>query len=179
MRITLLIAAVVALLSTPAEGGDASKPKQWEIPKGSSLCIEEQSTGFAWRGGNWIGVDFASSKFIVKKIDPVKGWGNCVLEEPKDDTVNPNHPTLSRCYNVREFGGEYNPLDSRFCTEFYSGEGDFFKLTHIICTDGTRRLVFKPDGWFHRGHTHEQIGNNPKDDYKDSLTIVVGHCATM
>lgn len=37
----------------------------------------------------------------------------------------------------------------------------------------------QPNGHFHEGKIHANVRPDPKDDYKDSLVIYVGKCASI
>ena len=53
--------------------------------------------------------------------------------------------------------------------------GTKYKLKKVVCED----FKFNPNGWFHSSFIHDNIENNPKDNYKDSIGIEYGKCSNL
>jgi len=86
---------------------------------------------------------------------------------------------FSECYNQRLFGAPLYPHKFHVCFEGWKGKAPTRALHSVTCESSSEPITFAPDGWFHRAELHEDIENNPKDDYKDSLVIEVGKCAVI
>jgi len=147
----------------------------------TSICIEDKSTGFNWENRGWVAVKFvADEKFIVQKIPPAEykpanGMWHMSCESRQDfNPGNGGKKVTFGCYNVRKFGRELMPFSSDMCMEIWDGS----TLEEINCSKTDPPFFFLPDGAFIRYPRRASIdlSTNPKDNYKDSLSLAVGKC---
>ncbi len=151
----------------------------------SLICSVEESVGFNWKNSKWIFTKFYPNKYIVKKLKvekfepgnkeiPKSGlcWNEMQFNEP---LIFDNKKFIYGCYNVREHGTEFYPTSSKKCFEEWEKVGTKYKLKKVVCED----FKFNPNGWFHSSFIHDNIENNPKDNYKDSIGVEYGKCSNL
>ena len=148
----------------------------------TSLCVEEQSTGFHWQDGEWMRTKFVPEKFIVEKLDIQKS-GNSSPEITPADCLGMKETSDSGfkngCYNVREFGEESNPFSGLVCQEVRSGDEGEATLEQVICDGKITSIVFEPNGNFHYSKVHWLVRDTPETEEKDSLVLSVGRCSIL
>lgn len=145
----------------------------------SIICNGEQSTGFNWKDGDWVKANFKPSQYVISKnsdnkcLEPLGNSQNTVFETSK-------FHSRSVCLNVRGFGEKYSAYLSEVCDEYYSqSKNEDWEIT-ISCRRGIHGdIKLSPDGRFHASSLHSNLGDKPKGDYKDSLSVDVGRCAVV
>ena len=184
----LYIPVLVALLI----GNHALANEGQRLSNFRQFCVSDQGTGFNWRKGNWTRTNFVRSKFIVTKVD----YPNSRQEAESNDTLgeyigctlqflNENEATGNRyntynsCLKIQRLGEErpkYMP-----CLEHHFREGNSmnWKITFSCEYYGYEIFHMRPNGHFHIGTIHSNLESQPQGDYKDSLVIYVGECASI
>lgn len=147
------------------------------VPLFKAICAREKATGFNWKAGAWTQSNFVPDrKLLVQKIDFAANLNKPPMERlllcsPPESTDLLFSTVTQACYVIRQFGKQQLPSDGEMCVESFEGK----KLKSITC----RRLTFLPDGPFIELPWHMEVDPAPKDDYKDSLVLSVGTCATL
>mgnify|MGYP003654778154 CR=1 FL=1 len=151
----------------------------------SSLCIEEDSVGFNWEDSDWQQVNFKKDTLIVRKLagqalEDASASGQCVeFMRPKDRIYeDAGLKTLIGCYSTSKIGKVAYP---KWCEELYTKADGSWELWNIDCTDNQlgELISFRPNGGFIRHHISGNVDPNPKNDYKDSLSISHGKCSII
>jgi len=169
MKRLLLIAA----LSTIAYSQDLDKSF-------TSLCVEDSKIGFYWENGKWNKTGFTEDKYIVKKLNSKK----CDAEEEnakreKDEYekwMNSNETNFrSGCYSINKHGEKTTLFSKRTCIEMWNKVNDKFKISKVSCED----MKFNPTGDFTKSFLPTGIFDNPKNDYKEPMSISHGKCSVI
>jgi hypothetical protein len=149
------------------------------------LCIEEKSTGFNWKNGDWEQTIFRPRKLLVEKvkIEPIEPTfprsGLCALHvigEPTELKADKKSQRISACYNLRALGNAFENFDTIQCIEHWKGTGNNQNLIDIQCNGIVQNIVLKPTGWFHAANVHDQLEDKTEKNKKASLTLSVGKC---
>jgi hypothetical protein len=184
--ITLLLAIFI---SSQAYAQDSYKDiLDYEIPEGTvSLCKEKHSSGYNWRNGEWVEANYDTAEYIIKKIaykdidksDISKSFDCKKIDDKINDIANDIYvfaDKLHRCYSVREFGKELMTVHYQICKEWYFDN----KLYSVNCYSmGEKTVTFVPNGLFVRRHIYADVTSKPNKDYKDSMVLSHGVCATI
>jgi hypothetical protein len=180
----ILIGFLLTLfISSQAYAQDSYKDiLDYEVPEGTvSLCKEKHASGYNWENGKWVSVNYGTDEYIIKKIaykDIDKVEGETFDCKKIDDEINNFDfgKTLHRCYSVREFGEELMSFHYQMCNEWYFKN----KIQSVNCSSmGEKTVTFVPNGLFVRRHIYADVNSNPNKDYKDSMMLSHGVCATI
>jgi len=147
----------------------------------TSLCIEEDSTGFLWRNNHWKQTRFTTSKYLYKKIkSPNQYCKNTKIEISKWDKDKKYITVVfsKGCYEIGEFGSKYKRTEQ--CDElWYLHPNGRTELNFVRCID----VEFQPDGNFARSNNHTQFNDfdifGKKRKTKDSLFVSHGKCSRL
>lgn len=156
----------------------------------NALCIADKSVGFSWEHSNWKKTNFYTSKYIVQKVkieNPykhknTKSSASCFIDikdmpKPKWYKVKGKEKKWEYgCYNIRQTGDKFYNHTSELCTEVW--KKDYNGKQYLESID-CKYFKFRPNGWFHQVSINDNTENNPKKDYKDSLSISIGKCSTL
>lgn len=167
------VAASLGLIGASQTVGDKNP-----LAPFTSLCLEDQSNGFGWKRGAWEATQFkADKKYLIQKIAPEKYKEMGTLCRAKEARVGGNYRVEYGCYNMREMGEEIRGFTSTMCSETWENNA----LKKISCDEPIigAQYFFLPDGNYIRFPWHSDIDQNPKDQYKDSLSISVGKCSVV
>lgn len=149
------------------------------------LCVEEKNTGFNWKNGSWKITQFKESKYIVQKVKMKPFVRNQNGEHPfsyrcwndyqKFKSFSPSGDSkLNKgCYNVRRHGAEKRFIDSELCWERWKKKSNEWEIDKVEC----KEFIFKPNGPFHASTLSSNVELKPKNDYKDSMHLMVGTCS--
>lgn len=150
------------------------------------ICIEEKSTGYNWKSGNWVQTNFiARDKFTIQKIDTnvlSKDSGHHMFCGDGGDVL---WKLSNGCYQFNELGEKPSALNTRECSEnFHYSSND---RGYIDCPGGVARnhIIFKPDGEFVSFSSSFgvgmaiQDGSAGSDKPRDSITVSVGKCSVI
>ena len=178
--ITLLLALFI---SSHAYAQDSYKDiLDYEVPEGTvSLCKEKHSSGYNWENGKWIKANYDTNEYIIKKIaytDIDKVEGKTFDCKKIDDEINDFRfgEILHRCYSVKEFGEELRTFNYKMCEEWYFKN----EIKSVSCySAGEKIITFIPNGLFVKKNIYEDVSSNPHKDYKDSMVLSHGLCATI
>ena len=181
---TRLITSVLVTLficgAAMAENGERlSKLKQ--------LCVTDQTTGFNWRKGTWVRTRFVEEKFIVSKVEPPSrddiseettlAYAYCTAKFlDQREYIHDRIKFYNSCLKIQDLGSKTPRYAG--CTEVHIRKDDSNKWD-VTFQCGTKNFYMQPNGHFHKGMIHGQLEPDPKDDYKDSLGIEVGKCASV
>ena len=145
----------------------------------SSLCIEDDSTGFSWRNGKWKQTNFYTKKYFYKKV---KSQAHCSSTKVNKDNKDDKYMLVQwvqGCYEVGEFGSKYRRIIE--CDEFWNlyPNGNI-KLNWIRCPN----IGFQPDGNFARSNHYTQLNDfnevlRKKEKFKDDLFVSHGKCSKL
>jgi len=142
----------------------------------TSVCIDAQVTGFDWQKGAWTDGMFFPNKYTLQKRDPATP--DCVAAlkaTPAPDALFGNVAT--GCYTITDFGN--GPGPALACPEVWDTATDGSEtLVNVTCAaPGTFEwIIFNPTGNFQYARLGGDLGDNPKDDTKDPITVSVGTC---
>jgi hypothetical protein len=173
----MLLISTLVLVGHAAHAEITDEKKSFQ-----SICIEEKSTGFSWRQGNWAYSKFEPSKYLAVKID----LSNLSEDEVALDNIAcidvvksklrvvGNQGYAPACYNVRLVGDKMRTFENEKCWEEWAVNGDKKSLKQISC----KLFRFMPDGAFHAAHIHDSL-SPPQKDYKDSLSVSEGQCSVL
>lgn len=151
------------------------------------LCIEDEKTGFNWENGAWVSANFTPDKLVVSKItlsqDPDQDlFARFICEdvaEKREDTITENFLTYHSCLSVQKLGSDtpvyMNCYEGHFRMKEKKNDWEVF----LECESSWHSFNFRPNGSFIKSYVHGQVDANPKNDYKDSLSISVGKCADI
>lgn len=186
MKYSLAIALV--LLGSSSAVGDSGG----RLLSLQQLCIADQGTGFNWRDGAWVHTRFVEPKYVVTKINFPDSWEEAKREEntgvylactlafsSEEEYALESLKSFNACLKIQEIGDE---LATHFpCKEihFKIEEGVAKWRVEFSCGNRSRAFHMRPNGHFHMSRIHGQLAPEPKDDYKDSLVIYVGKCASI
>jgi len=169
------------------------------------LCVDEKSTGFNWKKGDWHQTNFITGqKYIIKKHDkPLSSNSPGYVRNSTENRLCAFNQRESRewttsvsqdgCYSIKEFGKETRMVDYTICREDWSKDQQSkLSLKEIFCKKRATNSewIISPNEWFHRSNMHSNLDSDPKgfvldgvkelpDDYKDSLSISVGKCSEI
>lgn len=171
MRIFTLAIASLVMGTTAALGG-------------TSLCIEESSTGFNWRQGHWVEATFSGHQYLVREIERAEEVGESCFERIAREArslepINNGFNTWSSgCYAIYDVGTEPGRFDVLMCDERWSDNGsvDFVGCEH----GGFQQFKMNVPGEFVSYRTYAAPESDPKDDAeRDSLVLSVGKCSVI
>ena len=174
----LLLACIISLIN-PAVLQDARGASD---PVFTSLCIEDESTGFHWKEGKWSRAKFIPEKFLVEKLDLES------IEDTSDSSVpaacvgmpgNSEDGFRNGCYDIRSFGEERNPYSGQVCRELWSEDSEGENLLQVICDGRITSMIFEPTGNFHYSKVHWLVSDDPDSDERDSLVLSIGSCSRL
>lgn len=147
----------------------------------TSLCIADNSTGYNWRNGKWIKVNFNPKRYLLQKLDYEKQMISVDIidmplscEKPNANIIDEikKNVIVKACYSLREFGSKINLLaDSQNCYESFKNN----ELELIQCPGLGN---FKPDGLFVKLPTYISMDLSNNNE-KDSITLDVGNCSSL
>ena len=97
-------------------------------------------------------------------------WGNQLSE---------NHKNYPACLRIQVIGEEMAIIYS--CKEAHHKWKSGPWIVEFNCDDdvSNRDLFMRPDGYFHHSKVHNDLGVDLKENYKDSMFIEVGKCASI
>lgn len=160
----IILAGAIALLPVPAQALTV-------------LCVEEGSTGFNWRNGDWVQTNYHLDQFIMKDVSEDPELGKfCSVEPPTEDDYGIVKGT--RCFNQTEVGDEPSPFGSSHCRVYY--KPDMKTVRTVYCEGGYAEVNFQAPGEFVSTRTYSapdvEMG---AADSRDSLVISVGKCSVI
>ena len=145
------------------------------------ICIEDQSAGFNWQNGRWTPARFKETTYVVSIVEPPNSAAEnrmaflgCRTLGDEVEMDLSNLKVYNTCLMSHRVGAER--AEYMACMEFHVKE----ELTWNVrfrCPDSN--FYFKPNGQFHLASIHADVSAKPEDDYKDSLFISVGNCASF
>ena len=156
----------------------------------NAVCIEEQASGFNWKGGRWQPAKYQSDeKLHIRRLTPEEvskdaaetfdrpiSCLNMDLKTAHDVSGFGETGKLARraCYSIKEFGKEaLLMISAELCTEIFNNT----VLEKVEC----KSMHFSPNGLFIRLPWYQAMNTSskPQNDYKDSLVIAVGKCSVL
>jgi|LWDU01.1.fsa_nt_gi hypothetical protein len=134
----------------------------------TSLCIEDESTGFNWVDGKWSLANFNNSKYIVKRF-PLSKSPICDVSKAAHNDVR-----TYGCYNKKKLGQEFGIFSYQLCTEFWESG----KLSKVSCSNSVwgDNIEFQPSGIFHTSKIDRTLKYK---DSKGSMYVSHGKCSTL
>lgn len=144
----------------------------------SSLCIEDDSTGFIWRNGTWEQTRFYTKKYLYKKVKSQKYCNSTKVDKKYKDDKYRTVKWAKGCYEIGEFGAKHrNTIE---CDElWYLYPNGNIELNFVQCYD----VEFQPNGNFARSNNHTQFDDfdiyGKKYKVKDSLFVSHGKCSRL
>lgn len=148
----------------------------------TSLCVEEQSSGYVWRDGTWLPATYSHDSYIVKPImpdDPL-GYGchNRIKANGHPTEADPGAVFMQvyGCYTAYLVGDAPSEFDVSMCMQYWhSGV-----LTVISCaSEGAARYEFEPNGEFLYHRTYAVRVSRTTNAERDSLVLSVGKCSVI
>jgi hypothetical protein len=148
------------------------------LPPGAAIvCVSEQSIGFRWIKGQWKSTDFITDSYEIEKR-PTAGaagggcWG---MSAATQIDRQGGEVFLPGCYSIRRHGESPKDAREQICSERMVRENGRWVIRVIDC----ETFKFRPNGWFHRTSLHDNLADRPVDDFKNPLSVTVGHCRTV
>lgn len=164
----LFIAALAGQTPPPPTSPAPLLPSSYSL-----LCQGSQSTGFNWRGNDWVQTNFIPSQRVLSsRIE-----NNC-LTVPDEDSNYDAFIVRHVCLNERIVGDTYYKYSSQWCKEYYVWRGTKWER-FIDCKGSDIIGTYAPDGLFQRSSFHSDVSNTGRDGAKDSLTVEVGRCSLI
>ena len=183
MRFLTFILCLVTSGSVVADNGERLASLQ-------QLCIADDGTGFNWRNGGWVQTRFITPKYIVTKVEIPASWEQAEADDNEwayfscnsndEEYINDTFMAYNACLKVQRIGDEWPAYHQ--CTEYHSkmDNGLAKWIVSFACNrQRTGTFFMKPNGHFHMSIMHGDLAPEPEDDYKDSLVIYVGKCASI
>lgn len=153
------------------------------LPPFRALCVSDKETGFNWKAGDWVPVNFkAGTKVVVQKLDLATYESKPFNERPMRCTKEEMRTgellagNARGCYHIKEMG--MNPplmFNAEVCEEKVDYSSGMVELVSVKCG----QMTFHPDGGFIRLPSHDNVSRMPPKDYKDSLVLSVGKCSRL
>jgi len=182
---TLALAILITgFLMSNAYGEDNFFPndREWEkkakslgiplVPVGTVvLCESEEAVGFNWENGEYVSTVFKPEKRIYVKLE--KNKCSKAINKKSNFLIGMRAST-SACYGHFNFGDKPSS-NGHICDEVYNGKSE----PKVHCSILSDEINFSINGLFHYSNNHNNLSSNPKDGYKDSLTIEWGRCAPV
>lgn len=148
----------------------------------SLLCLEEKATGFNWRNGEWVQVEFLLDKYVIsKKNEGHPSYGACAERIIANDgsfdlaPLGTDYTARYGCYEVKKLGEEALFLND--CVETFNRAGD--KLLAVTC-DGETSYRAIVDGEFFHKRTYAGGSLLWRGmSQKDSLVMSIGKCSSI
>lgn len=103
--------------------------------------------------------------------------------KPGGKYENSNYNTFG-CFNIRRHGSKYYPFSTQVCDEHWHYENDSYFLRAVTCNpipatgNFNRVFRFQPEGFYQAAKTGF-LGDQPHNDYKDSISIEHGKCSLI
>jgi hypothetical protein len=156
------------------------------FPPFSTLCIQEDATGYNWQDKKWIQTNFKpTQKYIIKKIEIEKYLTE--KDRSKNQLITCKNPSVmdftsegkkfsafvDTCYEIKRMGEKAAIWDYQMCSEYWR-DG---RLEKISCRDHSAPFYFEPDGAFIQFPWHTSLEKTNKE--KDSLVLSVGSCSQI
>ena len=148
----------------------------------SSICVEEQSTGFNWQNKRWVQANFKEETYIVSRI-PLEKYQSFLearannlhlcSDKSKENSEFEKTTFINECYSVTRIGQKPAITDSRMCTEIWESK----RLVTIQCSDHSSKFHFQPTGNFIKQPWHSDLRSDEQS--KDSLALSVGKCTSI
>ena len=171
------ICALLLPLQAFAKGGE-------RLANLKQLCIADQGVGFNWREGRWQSTVFKPEKFVVTKITPPQSpsdikegehlaYLRCTLDFEDREELSSMY---NSCLRVQEVGDASPTFMACYELHLKSNNQKEWRVTFQCNLDN---FYFDPNGNYHSGSIHQNVEDNPENDYKDSLGIYVGKCADI
>ena len=182
MMMKLMKVLALALLASGMTGKGYAMYGE-PLPNFSQLCITDESAGFQWREGEWRFTKFIPEKFVVTKVPIPKKWSEenssayafCSdFAKERDDFSTETFSLFSSCLSLQDIGDDH--ISYTPCYESHRKRGDKVMVQFACYEDN---FFFVPNGLFHRGAIPDDPTRNPRNDYKDSLSVSVGKCANI
>lgn len=182
-----MIRILILLLATLVSNNAISADNGERITNLKQLCISDKGTGFNWKNGSWEQVTFVEKRFVVSKVHISKEENELqAVLSCNENTFRMSEEEFSfgdivrkyynSCLKLQEFGEKYATYLP--CTETHSRKGNSWEDVTFTCAS-SQEMFHMRGGHFHTGRIHGGLSPNPKDDYKDSLSIFVGKCANI
>jgi hypothetical protein len=168
MRIPIIIAAII--IATPALAS-------------TTLCVETGRTGFSWKNGEWVSVDFTVEQWIARRTtagDP-QDFGchdRLAARGITDEIVQGQYgDSATACYVIYQVGTEPADFDIYDCRESYSDEKGMWIAS---CESAFQDFQFGPSNEFVMSRTYAVPVYAPENaTSKDSLVVAVGKCSVI
>ena len=184
--IRLFVAMLVALASSNTILADNGE----RLTSLKQLCISDQGTGFNWEKGSWVRVNFVEERFVVSKVDIPKKinlddiemlmCSEPVFGEWEEGAFGDNLKQYKSCLKFQSLGEKnavYLPCAERHTKK---ERGNDWDVKFDCNMAGSWKIFYMEKGGnFHMGSMHANVSSDPKDDYKDSLSIFIGKCASI
>ena len=148
----------------------------------TSLCTQDQSTGFRWENNRWVLSRFITERFSIRKlsfeeVETIKAKKivslasiHCTPRQGSDLGTSGFH---FGCYEFTDLSGE-KPLvlSAGLCKEYWrDGKHQF-----VSCRDFFPAVDFVPDGQFQESKMPPQLDIAPE---RDSIYIAHGQCKVI
>lgn len=148
------------------------------LPPGAAIvCASEQSIGFRWIKGQWKSTDFIADSYEMEKrpTTGAAGEGCRGIAMTAQIDRQSGEVFLPGCYAIRRHGESPKDAREQICSERMARENGRWVIRVIDC----ETFKFRPNGWFHRTSLHDNLTDRPVDDFKNPLSVTVGHCRTV
>lgn len=183
MRRVLVVGLAAVLI--PAMAAAQTEPAP--LADFTSLCEETASTGFNWKNGTWVQVNFKPEKYIVRKVSNAEDrpkleqyeYDGCQYSKRGNDlNVDSAVAQYDGCYGVANVGEKPS---FEWCRETYGQVGGAWVVLNITCS-GSTNFYFAPDALFYRSSLHGDVTLKPISPLladKPSLALSHGKCTVI
>jgi hypothetical protein len=144
----------------------------------SSLCVEQQATGFAWKAGKWAPASFTADRYVVEKLDPGgRGCTAALAAGPHARLIGKTFAVTMGCYSIRPVDRALAVGDGEACKEAWMVKDRVLTLVTVSCYVGQQTVIFDPEGNFHLSSVSTDTRDAPTGGSKDMLYVAYGTCA--
>jgi hypothetical protein len=146
----------------------------------SSLCVEQQATGFAWKTGKWVPASFTADRYVVEKLDPGgRGCTAALATGPHARLIGKTFAVTMGCYSIRPVDRALAVGDGEACKEAWMVKDRVLTLVTVSCYVGQQTVIFDPEGNFHLSSVSTDTRDAPTGSSKDTLYVSYGTCALV
>lgn len=171
MRLPIAV-IIVACFSQAAEAAIMSKNTEF-----ITVCADSKVTGLAWQSGAWVTTDFPLQRRMVEKVftitDAVCDYEMQSKQPEYQDMLDADPTSSLGCYNIRDYGTNYNTLNTQVCFEKWSDAG---ALMRIDCSDSYEAMSLSPDGDFNRSNIAGATSDTSPGAARMPLRVATGTC---
>jgi hypothetical protein len=142
----------------------------------TTVCIDDQVSGFDWHDGAWLPGMFYPNKYTLQKRDTAgEECADAMKAAPPANALFSD--VTAGCYTITDFGMAPGPPVA--CSEMWEAAPDGSEtLANVTCASLAtfEWIIFDPSGNYQYAQVGGNLSDKPRDDMKDALVVSVGKC---